>query len=644
MSYLKFDKTKLINLEYSLSRESLRSNRAGSFGSTTIVNCNTRKYHGLLICPLDDLDGGNHILLSTLDETIIQHGSEFHLAVHKYPGVYHSGHKYIRDFHTDPIPTVLYRVGGVILKRETLLAEKEELILVRYTLEEAHSPTTMRLHPFLAFRNVHSLSKANLDVNTDVEQAQNGIASKLYRGYPSLFMQLSKKNDFVNAPNWFYNIEYTKEKERGYDHHEDLYVPGFFEFQLKKGEQIIFAAGLKELPTSGLKKKFEAETKKRTPRTSYENCLDNAAQQFIVSKDGKTEIIAGFPWFGKWGRDTFISLPGLTLARGDVKTCKEVLDTMVSDFRGSLFSKTGSKRLSDVDSVDAPLWFFWAVQKYAEHSSPDKIWKDYGVKIKRILSAYKEGREHNIKMHDNGLIYAGENGLALTWMDAVVEGKPVTPRTGYDVEINALWYNALLFSLEIAGKVNDTKFIEEIGNLPELVKKSFLETFSDPSKKYLADYVQGNFKDWAVRPNQLIAAALPYSPIDDNFKNSILEIIEKELLTVRGIRSLSPQHPDYKGTCSGNVTEKDLAYHQGTAWPWLLSFYAETYLQLHQKSGVNKIRKIYHAFEEEMDKHGIGTISEVYDGNPPHEARGAISQAWSVAALLYINNLLKKYE
>ncbi len=644
MSYLELNKTELINLEYSLGIEYLRSNRAGSFSSSTIINCHTRKYHGLLVCPLEEFNGESHVLLSALDETVIQHDKEFHLAIRKYPKIFHPGHKYIRDFSAEPIPTVTFRVGGVILKKEMLLAQEEEQVLIKYTLEDAHSPTTIRLHPFLAFRNVHALTRSNLNATTKYIPVKNGIKTRMYANFPYLNMQTSKKTEYISAPDWFYNVEYLREKERGYNFQEDLYVPGYFEFDMKKGESIIFAGGLKEAKPLGLKRKFESEIKKRIPRDGYFNCLLNSAEQFIVKKGNTTEIISGFPWFGSWSRDTFIALPGLTLSNGDVKTCKGVLDTMTADLSGSLFKRSGNIYRSDDSSADAPLWYFWAIQKYAEKVSPEIIWRDYSSAMKNILNGYKHGTDFNIKMHENGLIYAGQEEMAVTWMDAVVKGEAVTPRNGYAVEINALWYNAVNFALEMAEKNNDKEFIAQWEELPERIKISFNDTFRADHKDYLADYVNAEYVDWAVRPNQIIAASMPYSPIEDEVKKQIIDVIESELLTPRGLRSLSPKHPDYMSACIGTQQERDIAYHNGSAWPWLMGHFSEAYLRLHEKAGVHKIEKLFYGFEDEMIKDGIGTLSELYDGNPPHYGREAISQAISIAEIIRMKNLIDKYK
>lgn len=647
MAYLKFDSSQLINLEYSLSREILRSNRGGSYSCTTIIGCNTRKYHGLLVCPIEKMDDERFVFLSTLDETVIQHDSEFNLGIHKFQGdtYYPKGHKYVQDFEADVVATVTYRVGGVLLKKESLLVDQEEQIIIKYTLEEAHSATKLRFRPFLAFRNIHELTHANMAANTKVAKVENGIKSKLYSGFPSLYMQFSKNVEFIQVPDWYYNIEYSEEMHRGYDFKEDLFVPGYFETEIKKGESIFFSASLKEDNPLAFKKKFNEELKKRTPRNSFKNCLITAAQQFIVHKEKKTEILAGYPWFGAWGRDTFISLPGLTLALGDTETFLKVVDTMVNRMKGGLFPNMGGDKNPAFNSVDAPLWFFWSLQQYAEYTGlHSEIWGKYGKSMKEILKGFQQGLPFNIKMHDNGLIYAGAPGKALTWMDAVVDGIPVTGRSGYQVEINALWYNAIKFSLELAEKAGDTKFIKEWKEVPHKLDTTFNETFWSCGKGYLADYVHDGVKDCSVRPNMVIAASLDYSPLSIDIRKAVVDLVTSELLTPRGLRTLSPKNFDYKGIYEGPHKERDRAYHQGTVWPWLLEPYCRAYLKIYKQAGVAHVKKILDGFEEEMTKHGIGTIAEIYNGDPPHLPKGAISQAWSVAALLQMFKMIEQYK
>lgn len=645
MSYIQFDKNQLINLEYSLDKEIIRSNRAGSYASVTIIGCNTRKYHGLLVSPLDRFGGEKHVLLSSLDVTIIEKDKEFNLGVRKYEGdnIVPKGHKYVRDFEAETIARTTYRVGSIVLIKESLLVEREQQILLKYTLVESQGSIRIRFKPFLAFRNAHTLSKSNLYANTKVRKVTNGVVSRMYDGYPELYMQFSKKPEYVHVPDWYYNVEYMKEMERGYAYKEDLFVPGYFELPLKPGESIIFSASTREAATASLKRKYTNELSKRIPRTSFYHCLVNSAQQFIVRKDRKTEIIAGFPWFGTWGRDTFIALPGLTIAIRDRDSFLAVLDTMVRKLKNGLFPNMGNDDDPAYNSVDAPLWFIWALQQFQIYDPEFDIWTRYGKHIRHILTHFREGTLYNIHMQEDGLIYAGIEFKALTWMDAVVYDTPVTQRDGNPVEVSALWYNAIRFALELAEASGDNRFVNQWKDVPGWIEKSFVPTFWYKEGGYLADCVKDGRQDISVRPNQVIAAAMKYSPLDMEMKKSILDVAEKELLTTRGLRTLSPKNPAYKGVYAGNQESRDEAYHQGTVWPWLLEHFCEAYLEIHKHCGLSLVKKLYYGFEEEMNKNGIGSISEVYDGDPPHAGKGAISQAWSVAALLRIRRMIKNY-
>jgi len=646
MSYINFDKNQLVNLEYSLSREILRSNRAGSYANSTIINCNTRKYHGLLVTPQPGIDNLNHVLLSSLDETVIQMDAEFNLGIHKYPGgIYNpKGHKYLRDFVIEPYPKMTYRVGGVILTKEMVFMTREDRMIIKYTLVDAHSPTLLRLRPFLAFRNIHSLSRENIFADKKFEKVPQGIRIRMYHGYTDLYMQVSKKNEYTHVPDWYYNIEYQEEMERGYDYQEDLYIPGFFEFEIRKGESVFFAAGTRELNPASMKRAFSAELDKRIPRNNFTNCLINAAQQFIIKKGKDTEVLAGFPWFGRSARSSFVSLPGLTLVNNDAATCKAVIDTMVAEMNGPFFPVTGYGSTANYESADTSLWFFWTLQQYAGVTGDKKaVWKEYGRKMKLILESYHDGTGFNIRMDTDGLITAGVHGKALTWMDAYSNGKPVTPRSGKTVEINALWYNAICFAMELAVESGDQAFYKKWKKIADRIPDSFTEMFWSPERHYMADYVDGAYKDWAVRPNMVIVASLPYSPVSEEIRKEVLSRVKQELLTPRGLRTLSPKSPVYKGSYFGTQAEREAAYHQGSASPWLLGHFVEGYLRIHGKSGLSLIRSLYEGFEAVMTEHGIGTISELYDGDPPHAGRGAISQASSVAELLRIGDLIKQF-
>jgi predicted glycogen debranching enzyme len=643
MSYIKFEKGQIVNLEYSLGREIIRTNRAGSYASTTIVECNTRKYHGLLICPVDELGGGRFVLLSSLDVTVINNEQSFNIGIRKYKGDYFSpkGHKYLEDFVTEIIPMRIFRVGNVLLKMERLLVHYEEQLLVRYTILEASEPMKLQIRPILAFRSIHELTHANLAANTKIEPVKNGIKSKMYEGFPSLHMQFSAKADFVHVPDWYLGVEYIEEQKRGYDYSEDLFSPGFFELETKKGDSIIFSASTKEEKPAGLKSKFTKTVTGKIPRDNFVDCLRNAAQQFVEKRSGGTLIIAGYPWFGSWGRDTFISLPGLALARHKLPLYREVLDTQIARMKDGLFPNMGMGGHYAFNSVDAPLWFLWTLQQYLENGGSD-CWERYGSAAKSVLNAYKNGTGFNIHMRENGLIYAGAPGKALTWMDAVVNGVPVTQRRGYAVEINALWYNGICFALEMTKAGKDNKFIKEYGYLPELIKKSFIELFWDEKAGFLADYVNDEEgRNFFVRPNMVIAVSLPYSMLDREQMKKVLDHADKMLVTPRGLRTLSPGNKFYNGTYYGNQEERDKAYHQGTVWPWLFGPFCEGWLKVYGSQGVQKIKKLIFGLEEVMSEHGITTLSEIHDGDPPHAPRGAISQAWSVGEVLRIIDILE---
>lgn len=657
MSYIQFDKNQLVNLSYSLGKEVIRSNKSGAYASTTISGCNTRRHHGLLVAPQQKISG-LHVIISTLDETVVCGDATFDLGVHKYPEIYDpKGYKYLRDFVAEPMPKLTYRLGpDVVLTKEKLLVERENRTLVRYILEEAKEPVKLRLKPFLAFRNVHQLMKANDKINREVSDISQGIRLCLYEGYDDLYMQLSKAPDFVAQQNWYYSLEYTEDMEMGMDYQEDLYVPGYFEISMQKGETVIFTGGPDEVKTANLLRMFNTQTRKRTERDSYENCLKVAAGQFVLKTKGKgkskkndrTEVIASYQLYRRGGRDAFISIPGLTLPKEDTKTFKEVFDTMLKDRKGMFFpfwENTDAE--ATYEAMDAPLWFIWSLQQYvARTGDKSAVWKAYGKDVREILEAYRDGTDFNIKMQPNGLVSGGEPGKALTWMNAFVGGKPVTPRTGMPVEINALWYNAVCFALEIAGprSTEGKKVIAEWKDMPDKIRKSFVDTFWNPKKGYLADVVDGKTKDWTFRPNQIIALSMPYSPIDEKAGKLILESVEKELLTPRGLRSLSPSDKNYRGKFFGNLDQRNLSYHQGMVWPWLIGHFVEASLKLRGRDGLEQAYRLYNGFEDVMQESGLSTISEVYEGDPPHKASGAISQAWNVAELIRMEHNIRHFD
>ena len=645
MSYLRLEKAVMTNLQESLRREFLRTNRSGAYSSSTLVDCNTRKYHGLLVVPVPELDDENHVLLSSLDCTVIQHGAEFNLGLHKYQGNNFSpnGHKYIREFDATKVPTTTYRVGGVILKKEVIFQHYEDRILIRYTLEDAHSATTLRFRPFLAFRSVRQFTHENATASREYHEVDNGIKTCMYAGYPDLYMQFNKKNDFVFQPDWYRGVEYPKEQERGYASNEDLYVPGYFELTIKKGESIIFAASTKEIKSSTLKTLFQKEFDVRPSRDSFYHCLVAAAHQFHNRQENDDRyLLAGYPWFKARARDTFIALPGLTLAIGEQDYFELVMKTAEKGLREFMEDKPLSVKIYEIEHPDVPLWAIWAIQQYAKEVGRDKCYQKYGQLVKDIVKYVIEGGNSNMRLDDNGLLYANGRDKAITWMNSTANGRPVVPRSGYIVEFNALWYNALKFCASLEAEQGDKKLADKLEKRAELCKKSFVDTFMN-EYGYLLDYVDGNMMDWSVRPNMIFAVALDYSPLSPEQMKSVVDICTRELLTPKGLRSLSPKSGGYNPMYVGPQTQRDYAYHQGTAWPWLGGFYMEACLKLYKRTRLSFIERQMVGYEDEMNYHALGTISELFDGNPPFHGRGAMAFAMNVAEILRTLKLLEKY-
>ena len=647
MSYLRFEKALMTNLQDSLPKELLRTNRSGAYSCSTIVDCNTRKYHGLLVVPVPEIDDDNHVLLSSLDVTVVQHGAEFNLGLHKYQGNNFSpmGHKYIREFDCDKVPTTIYRVGGVLLKKEVVFQHYEDRILIRYTLVEAHSATTLRFRPFLAFRSVRQFTHENTVASRDFYPVDNGIKTCMYEGYPDLYMQFSKKNEFIFHPDWYRGVEYPKEQERGYASTEDLYVPGYFEMPIKKGESIVFSAAISSIKPSSLKKLFDEEVAERNPRDNFFHCLVNAAHQFhIRTKNDERYLLAGYPWFKCRARDTFISLPGLTLSIEEQDYFELVMKTAERGIREFMAGKPLTGMMTEIEQPDVLLWAIWAIQQYAKEASLEKCNGMYGKLVADIVKFIEANKHNNLELRENGLLYSEGKKKAVTWMNSTANGRPVVPRTGYIVEFNALWYNALCFAASLAELSGNNAQVDHLNKLAEKVKASFVEVFLN-EHGYLFDYVDDKDpRDWSVRPNMIFAAAFDYSPLDQAQKKGVVDICTRELLTPKGLRSLSPKSGGYNPMYVGPQTQRDYAYHQGTAWPWLGGFYMEASLKLYKRTRLSFIERQLVGYEDEMSYHCLGTIPELFDGNPPFHGRGGISFAMNVGEVLRTLELLEKYK
>ena len=647
MSYLRFEKALMTNLQDSLPKELLRTNRSGAYSCSTIVDCNTRKYHGLLVVPVPEIDDDNHVLLSSLDVTVVQHGAEFNLGLHKYQGNNFSpmGHKYIREFDCDKVPTTIYRVGGVLLKKEVVFQHYEDRILIRYTLVDAHSATTLRFRPFLAFRSVRQFTHENTVASRDFYPVDNGIKTCMYEGYPDLYMQFSKKNEFVFHPDWYRGVEYPKEQERGYASTEDLYVPGYFEMPIKKGESIVFSAAISSIKPSALKKLFDEEVAERSPRDNFFHCLVNAAHQFhIRTKNDDRYLLAGYPWFKCRARDTFISLPGLTLSIEEQDYFELVMKTAERGIREFMAGKPLTGLMTEIEQPDVLLWAIWAIQQYAKEASLEKCNEMYGKLVADIVKFIEANKHNNLELRENGLLYSEGKKKAVTWMNSTANGRPVVPRTGYIVEFNALWYNALCFAASLAELSGNNAQVDYLNKLAEKVKTSFVEVFLN-EHGYLFDYVDDKDpRDWSVRPNMIFAAAFDNSPLDQAQKKGVVDICTRELLTPKGLRSLSPKSGGYNPMYVGPQAQRDYAYHQGTAWPWLGGFYMEASLKLYKRTRLSFIERQMVGYEDEMSYHCLGTIPELFDGNPPFHGRGGISFAMNVGEVLRTLELLEKYK
>ncbi len=647
MSYLKFDKNLLINLEQSLPKEMLRTNRMGAYHCTTLPGCTTRKQHGLLVIPIEGMGDKPHVLLSSLDETVIQHGAPFNLGLHRYRGGVYSpnGHKYIREFDCEGVPRMTYRVGGVILTKEKIFISNENRILIRYTLVEAHSATVLRFRPFLAFRDANSLCVANSAINRDIEAVPNGVATCLYEGFPKLYMQFSHKAQWVDEPNWYKDIEYVKDLERGVPYCEDLWVPGYFEVPIKKGESIIFSAGVSEASPRSLKKMYETEIASRTPRTSFFNCLKNSAKQFYVRKDGDMFLISGFPWGIVLARNTFMALPGLTLAIDHRADFEAIMGTALKALLR--FAETGelNERIHGIEHPDIPLWALWAIQQYTKSAGKDTARRMYMQPVAELIDYVLAGGHPNLYVDsESGLLSTDGHNKAVSWMNSMLGGVPVVRRTGRLVEFNALWYNALMFAAELAEPVEELAGRREAWLAEaEKMKKPFVDTFMSEGG-YLYDYVDGTFAEPSVRPNMAIAIGLDYSPLDRRQRKTVLDVVTRELLTPKGLRTLSPKSYGYRPCYVGSPDEREFAMHNGPARPWLIGFYADAYLRVFGMSGVAYIDRMLIGFEDEMTQGCIGSLSQLYDGNPPYTGRGAVSHATNVAEVLRTYRSLKRFE
>ncbi|MGN0202682.1 MAG: glycogen debranching enzyme N-terminal domain-containing protein [Candidatus Cryptobacteroides sp.] len=636
MSFLQYNKAELVNLSYSLKREIISANKTGAYCNTSIVTCNTRRYHGLLAVTLDRFGGDRYLLLSSLDESLIMQGKQFNLGIHCYGDIYEPrGHKYVVDFQADPVTMITYKVGEIVFTKSLILAPDTDQILVKYELVAAPSPVTLIVKPFLAFRNTHELTHRNPAADPTPARIRGGAAFRLYPSFPDLCVQTSSSAAvYDHHPDWYIGVTYSDEYRRGFDCKEDLMVPGSFELKMKKGDSVVFSAATSEQNPTQLKRKFNAYAAKAPQITGFEDQLKHCADSLVTNHNGRKMICAGLSWL-KTGllRETLFSLPGLTVHAGKPEDFEEILDNLIANEEDRLFSRT--------TQAEAPLLMTVALQDYIHNGAdPKKVWKKYSDTLTRILESYLPGGREEISMQPDGLLWAQKYRTALSWMNAYVNGVPVTERAGYQVETNALWYNAICFALEM--EKGNKSFAAKWTPVKDLVEKNYEKKFWCEQNGCLADYVGTEGMNMQVRPNQLFALALDYSPVDPMKIQRILQVFDRELVTRRGIRTLSPRDVSYKGVYDGTQIDRDLAYHQGSTRAFLLLPYVVVCYKVYGAAFNNKAEWLVKGFFDDLGMHGVGAFSELYDGDPPHEPHGTISSALSTAALLEINNLIKK--
>lgn len=640
MALLKFNKAELVNLSYSLKREIISENKEGAYINTSIITCNTRRYHGLLALTLDRFGGDRYLLLSSHDESITVSGKQFNLGIHCYGDIYEPrGHKYVVDFTETPVPQITYKIGDIVFRKTLLLCPDRDQLLINYELLEAPETATVQFRPLLAFRNIHDLTHANDVADQGYKLCDHGASFRLYEAFPDLYLQFSGKARFRSDAHWYYGVTYSDEYRRGFDCREDLLSPGVFEVSLRPGDSIIFSAAKYEQKPSEFRKTFRKFYKEAGKPLSDHELLVRCAESLITCHNGRKKINAGLSWmYTGLLRETILALPGLTLYGNHPEDFEEILDNLIADEQERLFHRT--------TQVEAPLALAQTLIRYIDHGADEKaVWKKYGKIVKKVLESYLPGGRKEVVMHPNGLLWAQMDGVALSWMNAYVGGRAVTERAGYQVETNAFWYNAIRFALDMERKYASNKnFVKQWAPIAALIEANYQKTFWNEGRRCLADYVDNFGQNMDIRPNQLFAISLKYSAIEDELHPLILKVIDSELVTARGIRTLSPRDMKYKGVYEGSQLDRDLAYHQGSTRPWLLAPYIETCFRVKGPSFVKKAEWLTEGFFADLNKHGVGAFSELYDGDPPFEPHGAISSALSTAALLICESVLNKYK
>jgi predicted glycogen debranching enzyme len=644
---ISLNKTECRDLEVSIAREWLETNAIGGFACGTVAGANTRRYHGLLTAALHP-PGGRVLLLSKLEETLVIGEKRIDLSTNEYAGVIHPlGYEYLSSFRLDPFPIFTFEVEGVKLEKTLFMLDDSNTVQVEYRLLESAvgSDLHLELFPLIAFRDYHSTTHENNALNPQIQNEKNLVSLQPYSGLPRLYFSHNAET-CEDEGYWYRNFFYRIEQERGMDAREDLFNPFMLRWKLKKEQAAIVIASTEQQDVSRAAEFRERELGRRKTVAEKALCHDSfvraltvAANQFLVRRGDDWTVIAGYPWFTDWGRDTMISLPGLTLFTGNAEIAKGVLrDTARHVDRGMIPNRFGdSGEVDAFNTADATLWFFEAARAYAAATGDyEFVRKELYSVFAGIIDWHIQGTRYNIKMLENGLLNAGSDETQLTWMDAKVGDYVVTPRCGQPVEIQALWYNALKIMEDLAQRFSGEDARQRYSKLAVTACETFNQLFWNSEKNCLYDVIDNNVQDASIRPNQILAVSLHHSMLSKDRARAVVEIVQCELLTPVGLRTLAPSDPHYRPRYEGDQLSRDSAYHQGTVWPWLLGPFISAYVRVHDGTAAAReyAHGLLHGLEEQLNTACLGQISEIFDADAPHRPRGCFAQAWSVAESL----------
>ncbi|HLH00145.1 MAG TPA: amylo-alpha-1,6-glucosidase [Bryobacteraceae bacterium] len=644
---IEFDHTICSDLSEASKLEWLETNGIGGFASSSITGLNTRRYHGLLVAATKP-PGARYVLLSKLEETFVLDGKRFELSANQYPGAVHpQGHLLLQSFRLDPFPVFNYRVEDIEIEKSVFMIHGENSVVLQYGIsgDLAGRPTQLEIRPLIAFRDYHATTHANPVIRTDVATSAGVATITPYEGLPSLHFAHDAAAIEMQGF-WCYNFEYDRERERGLDFMEDLHSPFLLRFTISQPGRatVIASTAAREATEAPILEDEEIERRERVSSTEpghdvFAKALISAADQFVVSRGDQNSVIAGYHWFCDWGRDTMISLPGLTLVSGRFDIARNILRVFVHCMdQGMLpnrFPDAGEQ--PEYNTVDATLWMFHAVSEFLRYTGDyDFVRTEIYPALADSIAWHERGTRYGIRVDTDGLLQAGEQGVQLTWMDAKVGDWVVTPRQGKPVEIQALWYNALCVMEHLARVFDKPDQAAHYAALAAQARASFESVFWNEREGCLYDVLGPSGPDASIRPNQIFAVSLPHAVVEDDKARRIVDVVEWELLTPYGLRTLSPRDPSYKGRYAGDPRSRDAAYHQGTVWPWLLGPFLSAYLKVHGHD--DAVRERAGRFLDPLRNHlwqaGLAQISEVFDGDVPHYPAGCIAQAWSVAEVL----------